>query len=127
MAYSMGNAVAIISWLNVVDLFCQLRFNYHMDFSRDKSDHLQWKTAYTFLKLARLFLGKRRTLIFLLDFHWMLRRLAFEEAGKEFGSIFHNNYLGLTEQWFLENINAQDSVLDIGCGTGRWSNLASRK
>ena len=127
MAYSMGDAMAIIPWLHVVDLFCPLRFNYHMDFPRDKSDHLQWKIAYTFLRIVRLFFGRSKTLIFLLDCHWMLRRLAFEEVGKEFGSIFHNNYLGLTEQWFLENIDSRDSVLDIGCGTGRWSNLASRK
>ena len=98
-----------------------------MDFPRNKSDQLQWRFAYLFLRLLKLLLGKRSTLAFLLDAHWMLRRLAFEEAGKEYGSIFHNQYLGLTEQWFLENIEASDSVLDIGCGTGRWANLASMK
>jgi SAM-dependent methyltransferase len=43
-----------------------------------------------------------------------------------FGENFYNTSLGLTEKFLADQINPNDSIIDVGCGSGRWARIADK-
>lgn len=91
---------------------------------RAKPRSILQRVGYRLAWLGRRLTGRRRLLCFLLDSSWLLRRLAFEVAGEIYGDSFHNR--ALSEERLAEFIPPGGSVLDIGCGPGRWSRASAR-
>jgi len=82
--------------------------------------------SYKIKGLSQQVIGRRRVLRFCLNASWLLRRFAFELSCDIFGNSFHDSGLALSERVIKQTIPAGGSVLDIGCGTGRWSRVAAR-
>ncbi len=95
---------------------------------RQKNSDLRgatWRLAYGGLRLSRLVLGDVRSLKLLLDLAWIARRLAFEQSVRVGGDKFTNYGLALSEDWLADNLEHDDRVLDVGCGTGRLAQRVS--
>lgn len=98
-----------------------------MGFSREKQGLFKWRIFYLLKRiLIRLFGIKLTTRVFL-NISWISSRLAFESSGQLFGDDFRNGALGLNTHKLLSLISENDTVLDVGCGTGRWSEIISAK
>lgn len=70
-------------------------------------------------------LGAKRVLRICLNSSWLLRQFAYELSGEMFGPSFHNASLALSEEVLRQWIPANGTVIDIGCGTGRWCRTAA--
>jgi SAM-dependent methyltransferase len=86
-----------------------------------------WRFTYLIKNVLLKVLGPRRTLKIMVRGHWLLRRIAFEVSGLHFGDHFQNQALGLSEELLFRLISSDDSVADLGCGTGRWSRASATK
>ena len=98
-----------------------------MGFDRKKQGLFKWKIAYLLKRILVRLLGIQLTTQVLLDISWISSRLAFETSGQLFGDDFRNHALGLNRDSLLALISETDTVLDVGCGTGRWSEIISKK
>jgi SAM-dependent methyltransferase len=98
-----------------------------MDFPREKNSLFKWRLAYKVTALLRKILGVKLTTAFSLNLSWVSSRIAYELSGEYLGDYFRNGALALSEFELLRIIKDTDRVLDIGCGTGRWSVIAARK
>lgn len=96
-----------------------------MEFDRNKQYLKLWKVFYKIQKMGNMFFGVERNLKIQLATIWMLRRLALENAGTLFCDDFYNKTSALTKEMLISEIQSVDSVLDIGCGTGRLSRLCA--
>lgn len=74
-----------------------------------------------------MLMGKTLFTKLALDASWILNRLAHETATQIFGNEFNNNAHALSEELLLSWITPQDSVVDVGCGTGRWAFCMAKK
>lgn len=70
--------------------------------------------------------GKRRMLRFFLNGTWLFWRLAFERSGEIYGDEFHNQSKALSEEYLRQWISPHDTVIDIGCGLGRWCEISAK-
>lgn len=82
--------------------------------------------SYRIKRLSQELLGGRRVLRFCLNASWLLRRFAFELSCEMFGESFQKSTLALSGKILREWIPSGGSVVDIGCGTGRWCREAAR-
>lgn len=85
-----------------------------------------WRLSYLVLRIFRGLFGQKLVVVFLLDLAWLSKRLAFEECARHFGakSILVNS--ALSEDFLKTQIAPGQSVLDIGCGEGRWLDFGQR-
>jgi SAM-dependent methyltransferase len=81
--------------------------------------------SYRIKRAAQFMLGDKRVLRICLNSSWLLRRFAYELCGEMFGPSFHNASLALSEEVLRRWIPANGTVIDIGCGTGRWCKAAA--
>jgi SAM-dependent methyltransferase len=98
-----------------------------MDFSRDKGlgHKILWRASYFLKKASRLVLGHKKSTKWLLDVSWVFKRLAFEASGEMFGNEFHDGSLATNPVTLSRVIRSDSRVLDIGCGTGRWTRVVA--
>lgn len=91
-----------------------------LSFPRQKPRRLSIPIAYRATRLARRIVGTDRVLRFCLNASWMLRRLAWELSGVVFGESLYFSTMALTKELAVQAIPPGASVLDVGCGDGRW-------
>jgi SAM-dependent methyltransferase len=98
-----------------------------MDFDRKKNDLLHWQIGYRVHRVISYVIGKSVALKIYLFLHRMIARFAHELSGNIYGPEYHNKAFALSEKMLLSTIPFNSRVLDVGCGTGRFSFIASSK
>jgi SAM-dependent methyltransferase len=91
-----------------------------LEIARRKPRSLVIGAAFRAKRVATRVLGPRRALNLCLDAAWLFKRFAFELSGQVYGANFHNHALALSKESLREWIGKGASVIDIGCGEGRW-------
>lgn len=94
--------------------------------ARRKPRSLAISLAYRLFRAARFTFGARRLLRFLLHASWLTWRFAFELSSDVLGAAFQRDARGLPEELLREVIPSGGTVLDAGCGPGRWTRVAAR-
>jgi SAM-dependent methyltransferase len=97
-----------------------------LEMPRQKPRSLVISIGYKFVKIGKSLFGKDLMLRFCLKCSWLLSRFAFELSGEIYGNDFHNQAKALNEDFLKIWIPNKGSVLDIGCGVGRWCKIASK-
>lgn len=93
---------------------------------REKPRSLTVSLAYKLVKLGKKILGNKKILKICLDIERLFWRFSFETAGEMYGAKFHNQAKALNERILSHWIPHNGSVIDVGCGIGRWCRVASR-
>ncbi len=93
--------------------------------TREKPRSLFISLGYRTARIARRVLGGERLLRLFLNGSRLLGRLGFELSGEIYDKAFHNQTKALSEEFLRRWIPQDGSVIDIGCGTGRWCQVAS--
>lgn len=92
---------------------------------REKPRSLPVSLSYRAAHVGRRVLGGERMLRFFLNGSRLLWRFGFELSGEIYDNAFHNQTKALSEEVLGRCIPPNGSVIDIGCGTGRWCQVAS--
>lgn len=93
---------------------------------REKPRNLNISITYRLIYIAKKLFGKERVLRHCLNKSRLYGRFAFETAGELYGADFHNYAKALNEDFLKKWIPANGAVIDIGCGVGRWCEVASK-
>lgn len=96
-----------------------------LSFPREKPKSLLVSFAYRAAAVGRAIVGKERILRYCLNGSRLLWRFAFELSGEIYGAKFHNHAKALNEKFLKRWVPKNGSVVDIGCGVGRWCEVAS--
>jgi SAM-dependent methyltransferase len=94
--------------------------------TREKKRSILRSLAFRGGHLSDSIFGKRRMLRVFLNSSHLVSRLAFERSNEIYGAAFTNNVLALSEDLLDRWIGQNDSVVDIGCGGGRWSQVVAK-
>ncbi|HYJ85715.1 MAG TPA: class I SAM-dependent methyltransferase [Pyrinomonadaceae bacterium] len=97
-----------------------------LDMPRRKRPSLFISLSYRLVWLSKYILGPKRVLHFCLNASWLLRRFAFELCSEVFGDSFQSEARALSDDLLKRWIPPGGSVIDIGCGSGRWCRTAAR-
>ncbi len=97
-----------------------------LSFPREKPKSIVISLAYRVTALVKKIAGRERLLRWQLNASWLFWRFAFELAGEIYGAKFHNRAKALNEKFLRKWIPENGSVIDIGCGIGRWCDVASK-
>lgn len=93
---------------------------------RTKDVSLTTRLAYRLTHLSKKLFGRQRTLRFFLSGSRLFWRFAYEISGEIYDSRFHNHAKALSEELLKRHIPSNGSVIDVGCGVGRWCRIASQ-
>ncbi len=93
---------------------------------RDKKRSITVSVLYRLGRVGDAVFGKRRMLWLFLNGSRLFWRLAFERGGEIHSDEFHNQSKALSEDYLQKWISPSDSVIDIGCGLGRWCEIAAK-
>lgn len=93
---------------------------------RQKPRSIAISLAYRLVRAARALFGAKAVLGFCLDTSWLAWRFAFELSSDVLGGEFQTEARGISEELLQEFVPAGGSVVDVGCGPGRWSRVAAR-
>ncbi len=97
-----------------------------LSMTRKKPRSLSVSIAYRLIFIAKKIFGKEKILRFCLNSSRLFWRFAFELAGDLYGAKFHNHAKALNEEILKKWIPEGGSVIDIGCGVGRWCYVSSK-
>jgi SAM-dependent methyltransferase len=97
-----------------------------LSMSRAKERSTVVSIAYRLASIGEKIFGKERVLRFYLNGAWLFWRFSFELSGKIYGKDFHNHAKALNEDFLKSKIVEYSSVIDIGCGVGRWCQIAAK-
>lgn len=98
----------------------------NLSMPRRKDVSLSTRLSYRFTNLSKHIFGKETMLRFFLNSSWLFWRFAFELSGEIYDSRFHEHSKALSEDFLRKHIPENGSVIDVGCGVGRWCNIASK-
>lgn len=93
---------------------------------RAKPRSLAVSIAYRIMSIARPVFGKESLLRFSLNGAWLFWHFAFELSGEHYSGKFHNHAKALNEEFLKRWIPEEGTVIDIGCGIGRWCLISSK-
>jgi SAM-dependent methyltransferase len=96
-----------------------------ISFPRPKPRWLPLSISYRVMRLARRLFGDRRVLRVMLNAHWILWRMSFETTVQYYGDAFPDATFCLSDDLLRTLIPPGGSVIDIGCGGGRLSQMAA--
>lgn len=77
--------------------------------------------VYRIMKLAQKTIGLRRTLAIALDVGWVSQRVGQEISWEMYGADWSLRTWGLRSQDLCGLVGPGSTVLDFGCGDGRWA------
>lgn len=97
-----------------------------LEMERIKPRSIAISLSYRIFMVGRSIFGKERMLRFFLNGSWLFWRFAFELSGEVYDKAFHNHAKALSEDFLQRWIPENGSVVDVGCGVGRWCRLASK-
>jgi SAM-dependent methyltransferase len=98
----------------------------NLSMSREKERSTVVSIAYRLANIGEKIFGKERVLRFYLNGAWLFWRFSFELSGEMYGKDFHNHAKALNEDFLKNHISENSSVIDIGCGVGRWCQIAAK-
>jgi SAM-dependent methyltransferase len=98
----------------------------NLSMSREKERSTAVSMAYRLSNIGRKIFGKEKLLRFYLNGAWLFWRFSFELSGEIYGKDFHNHAKALNEDFLKGKIAEDSSVIDIGCGVGRWCQIAAK-
>lgn len=93
---------------------------------RGKRRSLTHAILWRLVRVVAVLFGRRRALSMSLNAARSFWRMGFELSGEEFGSGFHCRSMALSEDALRGLIPPGGSVLDVGCGLGRWTRVAAQ-
>lgn len=96
-----------------------------LEMPRDKPRLLTVSLSYRAAHLARRILGSERSLRLLLNAARLSWQFAFELSGELYDKAFHTQTKALNAELLERWIPPNGTVIDIGCGSGRWCQVAS--
>jgi len=94
-----------------------------LEFPKAHGRHATWSVAYRLTHLAVRVIGDRRTFAVLAGLARLFHRLAYESAVRLYGEAYPGVVTALDPQALVEIATGADSVLDIGCGIGKYCRL----
>lgn len=93
---------------------------------RQKGKSVAVSIGYKLVRIGKMIFGRERLLRYFLNSARIRWRFAFEIAGEIDGGQFHNYAKALNEDLLSRYIDKSSSVIDIGCGLGRWCKVAGQ-
>jgi SAM-dependent methyltransferase len=96
-----------------------------LSFSRQKPRFFWIRTGYQLARLTSKLLGRERTLRICANGAWLCGRLGFEAAGDIYGEPFHTATQALSPEFLKRHVTEDSTIVDVGCGTGRWCRTLS--
>ena len=97
-----------------------------LSMERAKRRSIPVSLSYRLGRAADAIFGRGPMLRFFLNGSWLFWRFAFERSGEIYNDSFHNQSKALSEDYLLRWISPEDTVIDIGCGLGRWCEIAAK-
>lgn len=93
---------------------------------RKKPFSIVTSVAYRVTALGKKIIGRERLLPFFLNNSRLFWRFASEISGELYGASYHTHIRALSEDLLKKWIPKDGSVLDIGCGIGRWCRVSAK-